>query len=184
MMKDCARKELLELFRERALQRGRFVLASGRQSDYYVDAKLVSFHPRGAYLSARWILELVRGEQVDAVGGMALGAVPIACAVAALSCGEGRLLPAFAVRKESKGHGTQKRIEGYLRPGWRVVLLEDVISTGRSTLQAVAQVEAAGARVFKVLALLDRLMGGKETLAEAGYPLESLFTCLDLGING
>ena len=177
------REELLKLFREQALQWGNFTLASGRQSDYYIDGKLVSFHPRGAYLSARLILELIRDDKVDAVGGMAMGAVPMACAVAVLSAGEPRPLPAFTVRKESKGHGRQKRIEGYLQPNWRVALLEDVISTGNSTLKAIEQVERVGAKVVKVVALLDRLMGAKERLSQAGYPLVSLFTRCDLGID-
>ncbi len=177
------RAQLLKLLREQALQRGNFTLASGQQSDYYIDGKLVSFHPQGAYLSARLILELIRGDEVDAVGGMALGAVPMACAVAVLSAGEPRPLAAFTVRKESKGHGSQKRIEGYLQPNWRVVLLEDVISTGNSTLKAIEQVERVGARVVKVVALLDRLMGAQERLSQAGYPLVSLFTRCDLGIG-
>ncbi len=174
---------LLTLFKERALRWGDFTLASGKKSKYYIDSKQVTFHPQGSNLCAKLILDLIKNHKIDAVGGMALGAVPIACAVSALSVEVSSPVPAFTVRKESKGHGTQKRIEGYLRPGWKVILLEDVVSTGGSTLQAIGEVEKTGAEVVKVVALLDRLMGGKERLAEAGYSMESLFTRQDLGIE-
>lgn len=183
MVQTAEKDQLLKLFKEHALQWGDFTLVSGKQSKYYIDGKQVSFHPQGAYLSAKMILEIIAPDKVDAVGGMALGAVPMACAVAALSAEGPHPVAAFTVRKEIKGHGTQKIIEGYLEPNWKVVLLEDVISTGNSTLQAIEQVERAGGKVVKVVALLDRLMGGKERLAEAGYPLVALFTCRELGIE-
>lgn len=183
MTKQEERTQLLQLFNEKALQRGEFTLVSGAKSSYYIDGKLVTFHPQGAYWSARMILDIIRDQKVDAVGGMAMGAIPIACAVAALSAAESKPVASFTVRKESKGHGTQKRIEGYLEPNWRVVLLEDVISTGNSTLKAIEQVEKAGAKVIQVVALLDRLMGAQETLSQAGYPLVSLFTRKDLNID-
>ncbi|MBI5787897.1 MAG: orotate phosphoribosyltransferase [Candidatus Schekmanbacteria bacterium] len=174
--------QLLTIFKEKALKRGDFTLASGAKSHYYIDGKLVSFHPLGAYLSAELILDSIKDDNLDAVGGLALGAIPISCAVAALSAVTSCPLYSFTVRKEIKEHGTQKRIEGYMQAGWRVAILEDVVSTGGSSFTAIEAIEQAGAKVIKVIALVDRLMGAKEKFSQAGYTLTSLFTRQDLGV--
>jgi len=166
---DTARR-LLEVFQEHGVLRGEFTLSSGLKSSYYFDARLVSLLPEGAYLVGKVICELLAGEEVDAVGGLTLGADPIVSAVTLVSHLEGRPIPAFIVRGERKGHGTGKEIEGHLPPpGSRVAIVDDVITTGGSVLRAIEAAEAAGCRVVKVIALLDRHQGGSEELRKRGY---------------
>jgi len=163
-----SRKERLRaLLRQKALRTGDFTLASGRKSSYYLDARLVTLHPEGAYLVARTILDLIRREglRVDAVGGLTLGADPIAGAVAAVSHAEGHEIQGFIVRKEAKGHGTAQQVEGGLRAGSRVLVVDDVITTAGSTLRAVQAVEASGCTVEAVTCLVDRQEGGAEALS-------------------
>ncbi len=180
---ETMREELLRLLREKSYEERPVTLASGRKSNFYVDGKQTALHPRGAYLIGRLFLERlgVFGE-VEAVGGPTLGADPLATATSLVSGLEGAPLPAFIVRKEPKGHGTQSWIEGKknLRPGARVVLLEDVVTTGGSSLTAVSRVEQEGFEVLGVLALLDRQEGGRETLEARGYRFEALFTKEDV----
>lgn len=178
-MDDRAR--LLALLRERSLRRGRIRLSSGRDSDFYFDCKQVSLDPEGLSLLGRLLFaELARlPEPVVAAGGMTLGADPLAAAVALTSHGAGRPIHAFIVRKEPKGHGTRAWIEGTgaLRPGAPVAILEDVITTGASTLRAVARAREAGLRVVGVVAVVDREEeGGREHVErEAGVPVRALF---------
>lgn len=169
------RARLLALLRERALTRGDFTLASGRKSSYYIDARLVTLHPEGAWLIARAILDLLDRERIgaEAIGGLTMGADPIAAAVAVVSHQQGTPLSAFIVRKEAKGHGTGRRIEGGLAPGTRVVVVDDVVTTAGSTLQAISAVEESGGRVVAVVCVLDREEGGREALR--GYPFHPLF---------
>ena len=153
-----ARLRLLELVRERAFRDGLdIVLASGKRSTFYIDGKRVTLHPEGLYLTARLILELLRDlPEVTAVGGLTMGADPIASAVAALSFETGQNLGAFLVRKESKGHGTHARIEGDLEPGQKVAIIEDTITTGASARRAIDAVREIDAVPVVVLALADR----------------------------
>ncbi len=168
-----ARTRLLQIVRDKALKRGDFTLASGKKSDYYLDCRLVTLDPEGLVLLSRLILRELKGTGVEAVGGLTLGADPIAAGVAALSHLEGTPLRAFIVRKETKGHGTQKRIEGTLPKGAKVAIVEDVMTTGGSALEAAREVEKAGATVAKVFCLVDRLEGGDEL--RKGYDLRCFF---------
>jgi len=171
------RAELHAMIAARAFRFGDFVLTSGRRSEYYVDGKQVTLDGRGLHLVARLGLEHCRELGVDAVGGLTLGADPIAAAIAALS-GEGvRPLSAFIVRKGVKEHGTGKDIEGPpLSMGMRVLLVDDTLTTGGTFLQARDAVAAAGATVAGALCVVDRQEGGQEALAAAGIPLHALFT--------
>lgn len=173
------RSELLALIREKSYEQRQVTLASGRISDFYVDGKQTSLHPRGAYLVGRLFLELLgRFGEVDAVGGPTLGADPIATSIALVSGLEGRPLPAFIVRKEPKGHGTRRWVEGKknLPEGCRVVVVEDVVTTGGSGLSAVDKVEEEGYKVAGLMALVDREEGAREAIEARGLRFESLFT--------
>ena len=171
---------MLAILRERAVSFGDFTLASGRKSGYYIDARVVTLHHEGAYLIARAILDFLSagGIDADAVGGLAIGADPIAGAVAALSYLEAAPLSGFIVRKESKGHGTGRRIEGGLASGARVVVVDDVITTGGSTLAAIRAVEEIGCKVAAVVCVIDREEGGGQTLKD--YRFHPLFSVSEL----
>lgn len=156
------RNRLRELLREHSLIFGDFTLTSGQKSRYYFDSKRTTLLPDGAYLTAREVLRVLRdnGIQADAIGGMTLGADPIVCPVAALSHLEGPALRAFIVRKEAKEHGTGRKIEGSVKPGSRVVVVDDVVTTGESTLKAIAAATDEGLEVVAVVCLVDREEGG------------------------
>ena len=174
------RAELHTLLAERAFQFGDFLLTSGRRSDYYVDGKQVTLDGRGLYLVARLALAHCRSLGVDAIGGLTLGADPIAAAVAALSGDTARPLAAFIVRKEAKAHGTSRSIEGpRLRDGARALLVDDTLTTGGTFLQARDSVAATGAAIAGALCVVDRQEGGAEALEAAGIPLHALFTKSD-----
>lgn len=176
-----ARLRLIDLLRERSARRGRFTLASGRESDLYVDVKQTSLWPEGAWLIARLMIDRLNPDIV-AVGGPTLGADPIVCAIAPVSHLVGRPLPAFIVRKEAKGHGTQKWLEGReaLPEGARVAVLEDTTTTGGSLLKAVVRVREAGLVVAQCLTVVDRQEGASEALAAEGLTLDALVTRADL----
>lgn len=176
---------LLEVIRTQAFKRGDFVLVSGRRSPYYIDGKLATLSAEGAYLTGRAVFEVIRDSGAEAVGGLTMGADPIATAVAIASFEEGSPIPAFFVRKEPKKHGTRKWIEGPLpdKPGVNVAIVDDVITTGGSVFQAIDAVEKAGCLVRMVVVLVDRLEGGGEVLRERGYDFTPLFTIEDLGVT-
>ncbi|MBL8695541.1 MAG: orotate phosphoribosyltransferase [Planctomycetes bacterium] len=181
-----AQQRLLDLLRERAVKRGEFVLSSGQKSNYYIDGRLVTLDGEGARAVAEAILEKIRelelagAPQVAAVGGLTMGADPIAGACAAISAVLGRPRRAFIVRKETKKHGTQKLVEGPLAAGEHVVIVEDVVSTGASAIQAAASVREMGCHVTAVITLVDREMGGPEEMAKAGLRYIPLFTKTEL----
>jgi orotate phosphoribosyltransferase len=176
------RARLLELIETYAVQRGHFILASGRESNYYLDGRMVALHPEGAYLIGKLLFAQMEGLDVQAVGGLTLGADPVATAVSIASYLEGRPINAFLVRKEPKGHGTKKLVEGPLAPGSRVVIVEDTMTTGGSALKAVAAVEELGCEVAAVMVVIDREEGARETIEGAGYRFMPLFTVRDLGL--
>ncbi|MFN2581911.1 MAG: orotate phosphoribosyltransferase [Candidatus Dormibacteria bacterium] len=179
MTEDLAalRDELRSLVATRAFRYGHFTLTSGRHSTYYVDGKQVTLDGRGLYLVARFGLDRCRELAVDAVGGLTLGADPIAAAIAALSGNSRQPLPAFIVRKQAKEHGTGRSIEGPALPaGARVLLVDDTLTTGGTFLTARDQVVDAGATVAEALCVVDREEGGRETLERAGIPVRALFT--------
>ena len=165
------RERLRELLKRHSLMFGDFTLASGRKSKFYFDSKKTTLLPEGSYLAALEILRAIREHEIEAeaIGGMTLGADPLVCPVAALSQTQGTPLRAFIVRKATKGHGTERRIEGNLEPGSRVIVVDDVVTTGGSTLSAIEAVEAAGYRVVAVLCLVDREEGGADKLAAWPY---------------
>lgn len=172
---DAARRELHGLLAERAFTFGDFVLASGRSSDFYFNGKQVTLEGRGLYLAARLILERCRELRIDAIGGLTLGADPIAAGVAALS-GEGDPMRAFIVRKEIKDHGTGRLIEGPpLRAGDRVMVVDDVITTGGSLLQAVDALRDQPVEIVEALAIVDREEGGRENIEARGLRVHALF---------
>lgn len=177
--------ELLSLIESRALKRGSFRLASGREATYYLDAKQVLLDAAGARLVGRSILELLRaaGPLPAAVGGMSIGADPITGAVITMAGVEGVPLKGFMVRKEPKDHGTKKYVEGPVTPGQRVAILEDVTTTGGSSLLAIDRVQEFGLVVERVVTVIDRLAGGREAFAARGIPFHSLVTIRDLGLE-
>lgn len=175
-------QELRGILRERSLQVGDFTLASGKKSSYYLDCRMTTLNPRGAVLIGRLILARLRehGIQADAIGGLTMGADPIVSAVAVVSSLEGTPLPAFIVRREAKGHGTQRSIEGYDgKPGSRVIIVDDVCTTAGSLLIAAEKAEAAGYQVVAAFCVVDREEGGTE-LVRKKYPFHALFTAKDL----
>lgn len=179
----ATRARLRQLLLERAVRRGEFILASGRKSSYYVDGKMVTLHPDGLFCLSRLMLEILQQNQIQAVGGPTLGADPIAGAIALLSHLTGSPMTAFIVRKEPKGHGTGKRIEGEIPPGARVAIVEDVVTTAGSILRAVEAVkEETGAQVVLTTVLLDREEGGTEAIRDSGLKFFPLFTRSELGL--
>lgn len=176
------RSALVRLLAQRSVRRGRFTLASGRESSHYVDARLTTMSPEGLALIGPLALEAIRerGWAVEAVGGLTLGADPIAYAIAVASVSAPPLVRAFTVRKEAKQHGTGRLIEGPMRDGDRVVVIEDVITTGGSALKAAEAVQRAGARISGILALVDREEGGRAVLEERGFEVVCLATLSQL----
>lgn len=178
-----SRDALIEIVRELALKFGEFKLASGKTASYYLDCRRVTLDSRGANLVAEGILERLGDSLPDAVGGMAIGADPITGAVITMAGQRGHRLKGFIVRKESKQHGTGQDVEGPVEPGDRAWILEDVVTTGGSSLKAIEKAEAAGLKIEGVIAIVDRLAGGEETFRNAGYPFQSLLTTKDLGVE-
>jgi len=168
--------ELIALLAQRSVRRGHFILASGKTSELYVDARITSMSAEGLSLIGPAGLHAIRtaGWEVDAVGGMTLGADPITYAISYASSLQPPLIQAFTVRKETKTHGTGRLIEGPLRKGDRVVVVEDVITTGASALRAIDAVTSAGGKIQGVLALVDREDGGRRAIEDKGYRVISL----------
>jgi orotate phosphoribosyltransferase len=172
------------LLLERSVSRGDFVLASGRRSSFYIDARRTTMCGEGlALIGALGLARLrARSWSPQSIGGLTLGADPVAYAVAVAAQAQGVALDAFTVRKQAKSHGTGRRIEGCFAPQSSVVVVEDVITTGGSAHEAIAAVEAEGARVLGVLAVVDREEGGRAALEQAGYGVEVLVTVTELGL--
>jgi orotate phosphoribosyltransferase len=180
---ESDRARLLELLRQLSFERRKVILASGKESDFYIDCKRTALTAEGHFLVGRCLVAAVLEVQplVRAVGGLTLGADPIASAIALTSFLEGHPVDAFIVRKEPKGHGTGQWIEGRttIPDGSRVIVLEDVVTTGGSALKAIERCRAERLEVVACLALVDRLEGGREAIEASGVPLRSLFTRKD-----
>jgi orotate phosphoribosyltransferase len=178
------RRELLELIVRHSFERRKVVLSSGKESDFYLDLRTTMMRPRGIELAGRLLFaRLQSGPRVDSVGGMVVAAVPVVAGVlcAAAQAGSGaRDLLGFFVRKEAKKHGLGKQIEGAFAAGQSVALVEDTMTTGGSTLEALDAVTAAGAKVARVLCIVDRGEGAADAFRARGLALESLFTRSDL----
>ena len=170
------KKRLKDLLLKKSFLKGDFVLTSGARSNVFFDVKMTSLDPEGATLAADLILDMLEGQRIDAVGGIAVGACPIVSAICVRSYERGAPIPCFYVRKEEKKHGTQKKIEGLeLKKGARVAVVDDVATTGGSILEAVHAAKAAGCEVVKTIVIVDREQGGDKNLAAEGYRLEALF---------
>ena len=182
MLDPTKRARLIELLRQLSFERRRVILASGRESDFFIDCKQTILTAEGHALVGELMFQALDDlPTCDAVGGVELGGCPLASAVSLVSFQKGRPLTGFYVRKQRKDHGTAKLVEGdkSLKPGTRIALLEDVVTTGGSSLKAVETLKEAGAVVVGIIALVDRLEGGSETIREAGLPLLTLSTRAD-----
>lgn len=178
------RERLIELIKLRSFQEGpEFKLASGKTSTFYFNMKPTMLDSEGAYLVASLILDQLEGAEADLIGGLEMGAVPIASSVAAVAFTQGRSLSAFFVRKQAKEHGTQSLVEGLAKgesmSGKKVVVVEDVTTTGGSALKAAEALKAAGATIERVITIVDRLDGAAEAFAAAGLKFEPLLTLSD-----
>jgi orotate phosphoribosyltransferase len=171
------RDRLKQILIEKSVITGReFKLASGKTSNFYVDARITTLHPEGAFLCGKIFLEMLKAFKVDAVGGYSIGADPIVTAIAVLSHQANNPIPAFIIRKEEKSHGTGRIIEGNFPKNGKVAIFDDVITSGGSILRGAAQVEKHGGKVEVVMAVLDRQEGGREKIEAAGYKFLSIFT--------
>jgi orotate phosphoribosyltransferase len=172
------RERFLAILKEKSYERRRVILSSGQESDFYIDCKQATLDAEGAVLTGRILCEMLAKDGMpEAVGGITLGADPIVTAVSLTSALRGTPIPAFIIRKEPKKHGTAQWVEGSknLRPGMRVAIVEDVVTTGASTLRAIERAEEVGLVVVRVLCIVDRNEGGAEFLSEKGYRLEPMF---------
>jgi orotate phosphoribosyltransferase len=177
------KQPLLDLVRAKALKFGDFTLASGKKAKFYLDTKQVTLDSFGAKLVGEGILDLLGPQMPKAVGGMSIGADPITAAIITLAGVRGVPLLGFMVRKEPKGHGTNKFIEGPVQPGDEVVIVEDVVTTGGSSLLAIDRAIEFGLKVKRVIAIIDRLEGGRENFARRDIALDTLLTIRDFGIE-
>ena len=173
---------LLTLIRDNAIVRGKVILSSGREADYYVDLRRITLESQAAPLVGRVMLELTADLEFDAVGGLTMGADPVAVAMLHAAAAQGRALDAFVVRKEGKAHGLQRRIEGPDVAGRRVLAVEDTSTTGGSVMTAVDALREAGAEVVGVAVIADRSTGAAEKIAEAGLTYRFAYGLEDLGL--
>ena len=174
---------LKEMIMEKALKISNtptFKLASGKLSRYYINCRIVTLDPEGMILIGNLISERIGARSIEAIGGPALGAIPIVDAVAVISCQKGKIVKPFYVRERVKDHGIAKRIEGNVEKGDRVVIVDDVITTGGSTIRAIECARDEGLEVLKVIALVDREEGGREAIEQHVKDFESLFTMSNL----
>lgn len=174
------REELKEILKKRSVLKGDFTLASGRKSTYYINGKMTTLSARGLYLSAKLLLDRFEGLEYDGFAGPTIGADPIIGALLTLSAQRGLEKEGLLIRKEAKGHGTQSLVEGNLAEGMRVILLEDVATTGGSLLKAAAAIEGGGGTVVGIFTIIDREEGAEANIAQAGYTFSSLFRVKEL----
>jgi orotate phosphoribosyltransferase len=177
------REDLLALLKRDAFKKGTFVLSSGKTSSYYLDGRIITMTPEGAWLVASIMLKMIEGAPIQAFGGPTIGADPIVGAVACLSHIQGRPVKTFIVRKQAKEHGTQRQVEGpALSAGDTVILVDDVATTGKALIEAHQALSALGVKVRKAIVIVDRDEGAGANLARIGVVLESIFTLEDLGV--
>ncbi|HNY65119.1 MAG TPA: orotate phosphoribosyltransferase [Deltaproteobacteria bacterium] len=172
--------ELKDLVKKDAVKFGKFTLASGRESDIYVDMRKVTLNPKGAFLIGSLIYEMIKDSGVEAIGGLTMGADPIATASSLVAYQKGMELSAFLVRKEKKDHGMKNAVEGPVQPGQKVVVVDDVITTGGSTITAIENARAMGLEVVMVIAVFDRLEGGRANIEALVPDVRALLTRDDL----
>ncbi|HTU23641.1 MAG TPA: orotate phosphoribosyltransferase [Gemmataceae bacterium] len=176
--------KLFQLLRDRSFQRGTFRLASGAMSDYYIDGKMVQVFSESAHLIGEVLYERTKDLSVDALGGLEIGAVPLTTAAVISYHLHGRTMEGFWVRDRAKSHGTRKVVEGNLKPGTRVAIVDDVITTGGSSIKAIKEVREMGCEVVVVLALVDRLQGAAKSFQDEGIAnYQAVFTIRDFGVE-
>jgi len=176
MSSQSLKKQLFSLIKDNAFFKEKITLSSGKQSDYYIDARLITLTSEGAYLVASTILDMVKNDNYDAIGGPTIGADPIVGAIAALGFIYKKPIQTFIVRKKAKEHGKRRLIEGpELKPGSKVILIDDVATTGGSLVDAVNALRQEKVEVIKAIVIVDRQEGAEESLAEINCPLESIF---------
>jgi orotate phosphoribosyltransferase len=179
-----AERQLLQIIEDRAFEGGTFKLASKTESSYYIDGKMIEVFSHAAHLIGEVIFEKTRHLEIDAIGGLEAGAIPLTTAAVISYHQHGREMEGFWVRASQKSHGTKKRVEGGVEAGDRVVILDDVITKGGSALEAIDAVQEMGCTVVLVLALVDRLQGGVELFRANGImQYQSIFTARDLGVD-
>jgi len=175
--------ELFKLLNQEALKRGKFVLSSGKESNYYLDGRVITLTPQGAYLVANIILDMIKHESLDAIGGPTLGADPIVGAIAAISYINQHPIKTFIVRKQAKEHGMSRQVEGpELKKGQRVILVDDVATSGKAILEAKQALDKIGVIADKAIVIVDRNQGALENLAKVGLQLESIFKITEFGL--
>lgn len=185
-----ARSELISLLRRKSIMYGTFTLASGKQSDFYCDARMTTLDPRGALLLGEVAWPLIQakaaelGVQPVAVGGLTMGADPVALAIGIGASGAGADLQVFSIRKAAKQHGRGRLIEGNFKSGDTVVVCDDTVTTGGSTLEAIEKIRAEGGIVAFAIVLVDRSEGGKEAIEATGVPVISIFTRAEIDAAG
>jgi len=177
---DQERNELFHLLKTQAFFKGKFILSSGKESNFYLDARIVTLSAAGAYLTARLVLEMIKEDLPDAVGGPTLGADPMVGAIASLSHQQGCGLNTFIIRKQPKAHGKQRQVEGpLLKEGESVVIIDDVATTGKAFVESIEVLQKMNVNIKKAICLIDRCEGALEALAKFKVPLESIFTIND-----
>lgn len=178
---SALKERLLALLKKEAFKKGNFILSSGKTSNYYLDGRIITLTPEGAYLVANIILQIIKGQDIDAVGGPTLGADPIVGALAAISYAQAQPMKTFIVRKAVKEHGTQRQVEGpLLKEGSRVILVDDVATTGKALIEAKEALEKIGVHARRAMVIVDRNEGAKENLAKYNIELSSIFRIEEL----
>jgi orotate phosphoribosyltransferase len=174
---DTDKSELFHLLKTRAFSKGKFILSSGKESDFYLDARLVTLSAPGAYLTARIILDMIEKDRPEAIGGPTLGADPMVGAIASLSHQAGRPINTFIIRKQPKAHGKQQQVEGpLLKEGSSVVIIDDVATTGKAFVESIEVLLKMNIKIKKAICVIDRGEGAGSALAKYNIPLVSIFT--------
>jgi len=174
---DQDRIELFNLLKTNAFSRGKFILSSGKESSFYLDARLVTLSAPGAYLTARVMLDMIKDDRPDAIGGPTLGADPMVGAIASLSYQENKPIDTFIIRKQPKAHGKQQQVEGpLLKEGGSVVIIDDVATTGKAFVESIEVLRKMNIPIKKAICIIDRGEGAQEALAQYHVPLQSIFT--------
>ena len=174
---DADKSELFRILKTQAFSKGKFILSSGKESNFYLDARLVTLSAAGAYLTARIMLDMIEDDQPDAIGGPTLGADPMVGAIASLSHQAGRPINTFIIRKQPKAHGKQQQVEGpLLKEGGSVVIIDDVATTGKAFVESIEVLQKMNIKIKKAICVIDRGEGALEALAKYNVPLKSIFT--------
>lgn len=177
MSVEQERAQLLNIIKTKALSRGKFILSSGKESNFYLDARIVSLSPEGAYLTGKIMLDMVKNDSIVAIGGPTLGADPMVGALGSLSFQAGKPLNTFIIRKQPKPHGKQQQVEGpILNEGDSVVIIDDVATTGKAFLESIEVLNKMKIKIVKAICIIDRGEGAREALAKHNVPLTPIFT--------